>query len=545
MEALLRLLPASLQAFLQLGPSPIDLSVFPTHCTSFASRIEIPHVTVNFAEYLANGTVLPLPENHPTCRTPEQVVQADLCRISLSVATSNSSEITMEAWLPHKYTGRLLTVGNRGLSGCIIYSEISMGASLGFATIGANNGQNGTSGEAFLNNPEVMEDYTSRSLHTANTIGKVLYNQFYHSPHRKSYYYGCSCGGRQGFHSARYFPGDFDGIIAGAPLIKFKALTAWGALFYNRTGPPGSDSFLNAGDWALVHDETLRQCDGIDGAMDGLLADPDQCNFVPELLICRNGQTHGCLTGRQVQTVRDVFSPVHRSNGELIYPAMQYGINTKDSVSYYLSGTPWNLTSNWGRYAIYGNPKWDPTTFTQADVDKWQSHPLETWEGDLSAFEAKGGKLISFHGLQDSLVSSHISTLYYSHVSKTMSKHPADLDAFYRLFMVAGMDHCSNGPGYSNFGQDLKFMVGREAGSHILMDLVSWVEKGKAPDVLMGAKRNEEGEVVGWKPHCRWPEKSRFVGGKWVCLTANDAAALAVKTDGHVSSEFKKLTNDL
>lgn len=105
-------------SLLALGSSVLALDAFQTHCANFAS-IDLPNVKVNFATYVANGTNLSLPDNPPSCAFPSQYVSADMCRIAMAVATSNSSEITLEAWFPRNYTGRFLSTGNSGISGCM------------------------------------------------------------------------------------------------------------------------------------------------------------------------------------------------------------------------------------------------------------------------------------------------------------------------------------------------------------------------------------------------------------------------------------------
>lgn len=45
----------------------------------------------------------------------------------------------------------------------IKYEDIAYGTSRNFATVGANNGHNGTTGVAFLDNPEMVVDFAWRS----------------------------------------------------------------------------------------------------------------------------------------------------------------------------------------------------------------------------------------------------------------------------------------------------------------------------------------------------------------------------------------------
>lgn len=108
----------------------------------------------------------------------------------MRVETSNRSEITLEAWLPIDWNGRFLSTGNGGVSGCIQYVDLAYTASFGFATVGANNGHNGTSGQAFYNNPDVVADFAYRSLHTGVVVGKEVSQAYYGKPHNVSYYLG-------------------------------------------------------------------------------------------------------------------------------------------------------------------------------------------------------------------------------------------------------------------------------------------------------------------------------------------------------------------
>lgn len=194
--------------------------------------------------------------------------------------------------------------------------------------MGANNGHNGTSGLAFYQNPDVLADYAGRSLHTSVSAGKELALQFYNKPHAQSYFLGCSQGGRQGIASAEKFPTDFDGIIAGAPALDFNNLISWRASFLPRTGALGSKNFIGADLWAgLIHDEVLRQCDGLDGVLDGILEDPGACHFDAGTLRCEleTGTDQRCLTPKQVGIVESMFRPLTYADGEVVYPGMQPG----------------------------------------------------------------------------------------------------------------------------------------------------------------------------------------------------------------------------
>jgi feruloyl esterase len=144
-----------------------------------------------------------------------------------------------------------------------------------------------------------------------------------------------------GVKAAEMFPQDFDGIVAGAPAVNFNNMTSWRASFYDKTGPSSSASFISANVWSgLIHNEVLRQCDTMDGVEDGIIENPTLCNFRPETLICASGNaTDDCLSVAQVEIVREVFSPLYGSSGELAFPAMQPGSEVL-AVQKLYAGTP-------------------------------------------------------------------------------------------------------------------------------------------------------------------------------------------------------------
>ena len=82
-------------------------------------------------------------------------------------------------------------------------------------------GHNGTRGTAFYESPEIVADFAYRSLHTGVVVGKELTKAYYEQDYTKSYYLGCSTGGRQGLKMVQDFPNDFDGVVAGAPAVAF------------------------------------------------------------------------------------------------------------------------------------------------------------------------------------------------------------------------------------------------------------------------------------------------------------------------------------
>lgn len=142
------------------GTTPDD---FNSKCAGIASTLAIEGGVVHSADFISAGTNFTIPVYNETCPGGGQEVLADICRVALYVSTSEQSGINMEAWLPSNWTGRFLSGGNGGLNGCIKYPDLAYASGLGFAAVGTNNGHNGSHGDPFYNNPDVVEDFAYRA----------------------------------------------------------------------------------------------------------------------------------------------------------------------------------------------------------------------------------------------------------------------------------------------------------------------------------------------------------------------------------------------
>jgi feruloyl esterase len=153
-------------------------------------------------------------------------------------------------------------------------------------------------------------------------LGKQIVDAYYGTPPSKSYYLGCSTGGRQAIQSALLFPEDFDGLVAGSPATDFNHLSSWQAMLGRLVGAPlnTTDAFIPATLWPVITREIMNQCDGLDGVKDGIITDPDQCVFRPEALLCSaKTKSSNCITAPQVAALRDIYQPLFGTEGQLLY----------------------------------------------------------------------------------------------------------------------------------------------------------------------------------------------------------------------------------
>lgn len=202
----------------------------------------------------------------------------------------------------------------------IDYSSLAYLSAFDFAVVGSNNGHNGTGGASFLNAPETIIDFSHRSVHVSSQLSKSLAAAYYTVPHTKSYYVGCSTGGRQGFSAIRRYPADFDGVVAGSPALNLNHLSGWTVLLSIRNGALSGTPVVSPEQWEAVRLDILAECDGIDGVVDGIIDDPDRCRYSPARLLCSAAGANAklCLTREQADVVVFVFSPLRWTNGELI-----------------------------------------------------------------------------------------------------------------------------------------------------------------------------------------------------------------------------------
>ncbi|MBI4164982.1 MAG: tannase/feruloyl esterase family alpha/beta hydrolase, partial [Acidobacteria bacterium] len=326
-------------------------------------------------------------------------------------------------------------------------------------------------------------DYAFRATHVAALAGKAITEHYYGKAPRKSYFWGCSGGGRQGLVEAQRFPWDFDGIVVVAPGINLSGVLM-SRLWNTRVATQGGPSLFSPADVKWLHEAVVAKCDQDDGVKDGVIGNPLACKIDPSEWACKAGNKAPCLSAAQAEAFTKIYAGPTNSKGDQIHtggfvPGLEFSIPTTPEV--------WTLSRDFCQYMGFTpapGPSWKPTDF---DFDRDYKRLalaqalLEDANPDLRKFKAAGGKLILAHGWTDGL--SPLNTIdYYEMAEKTMGGREATQD-FFRLFMVPGMGHCSGGAG--------------AYAIDYLSSLENWTEKGQAPDVMIGAHVKEE-VYTGW-----------------------------------------------
>ncbi len=479
-------------------------------CESLKSLV-LADTTITAAEsvpagpFQAPGT----PEIPARNGAPPLMVPAH-CRVALLLTPSPDSHIETEVWLPESdWNGKYEEVGNGGFNGNIVYTALAAAVKEGYATASTDGGHKGGSASFALGHPEKVTDFGYRAIHETALKAKSLITAYYGRGPKFSYWNGCSTGGRQGLKEAQRFPEDFDGIVAGAPANYETHLHAW-TVEVGMAAIKNDKNILPASMYPIINKAVLAACDAQDGVKDGLLNDPRKCKFDPSTLLCTSGNTGSCLTADQVEAVKKIYAPARTKSGDLIFPSFEPGSELGWGL---LAGgdQPAAIGQDTFRYLTYGDPKWDWHTFDldrdTAAADQKDDGIINAIDPDLSKFKAHGGKLLMYHGWNDTAIAPENSINYHASVLKKMGNKQED---WYRLFMVPGMMHCGGGPGPNQ----INWMGALER----------WREAGTAPEQLI-ATHVTGSQVDMTRPVCPYPQVATYKGAGSI----NDAASFSCK----------------
>ena len=471
---------------------------FAASCDSLAS-LALSEAKVTRAEVVAAGAFTP-----PAGRADQYRNVPEFCRVLATLTPSKDSDIKVEVWLPtNGWNRKLEVVGNGGWAGTISYGALAEGVRGGYAAASTDTGHSTTNGAFALGHPEKLIDFSWRSEHETTVKAKAVVTAFYGGAPQRSYWNGCSTGGRQALKEAQMFPDDFDGIIAGAPGNR----TAMG-LWIGQALLKDPASHIPAAKYPLIHKAAVAACDSTDGLKDGLISDPTRCKFDPGVLLCKDGDAADCLTAPQVEAARKVYGPgKNPRTGKVLFGTLAPG----SELGWAVMGAgpePYAPILEQARYVVYQDPSWDWRTFDfDKDNDRFERPEyliMNATDPHLDKFAAHGGKLLMYHGWADQNVSPYMTVDYFQHVREAMGA--AKTDSSVRLFMAPGMAHCSGGEGPNTFDK--------------LGTLDRWVEDGKAPASII-ASHSSGGKVDRTRPLCPYPQMAVYKGSGSIDDAAN------------------------
>ncbi|MFY9511342.1 MAG: tannase/feruloyl esterase family alpha/beta hydrolase [Rubrivivax sp.] len=490
---------------------------------------------------LVAPSALAVAERGPTPAATITPAMPAYCKVLGRIAPLDpqAPPILFQVNLPTQWNGRSLQYGGGGFNGVLISGlsllpaaryELPSPLAQGYVTVGTDSGhqnQPGQPPQAFALNDEALLNFAHASYKKVRDVSVALMQRAYGRAPDKLYFAGSSEGGREGVTMAQRYPEAFDGIFSRVPVLHWTGLQHAGL----RDGLA-----LTEGGWLppaqvkLVHDAVLAAFDAADGLGDGVISDPVGCRarFDVSKLQCSAGVSTGssanCLTPAQVNAVRTLGSPLRfdfdLANGLREYPgrgpsgegtaangptggwmAWWTGSAAPAFPPQQSNGIAWFYGGGAIQYFYAKNPGADLKSYKPQDhLPRLRevSALMDATNPDLSAFQARGGKLILLENLADYAQSPYAGIQYFEAVQQKLGRDKTA--GFARLYTAPGVDHVG---------------TGGPANADFLSALVGWVERGQAPAGLQLVEQSAKPPfaVQRARPLCEWPLWPRYKGG--------------------------------
>ena len=510
-------------------------------CEKLAAT-SVLHTTITSAAMIPEG-----PFSGP--RTPgfaamQGVTVPGHCEVKGVIRPTKDSEIKFALWLPPTgWNGKYRQQGSGGWAGAINYDSLIDPLRRGYAVAGTDDGHeaNGLSASWAIGHPEKLIDFGYRAVHETSVQAKAIVRAFYGRDAERSYFDGCSDGGREALMEAQRYPDDFNGVLAGAPANNWSRLFTgfvWNEHALLKTPASAIPPFK----LPVIQRAVVAACDRIDGVKDGLIEDPRACRFDPAALLCKSSDAMNCLTAPQIDALKKIYSgPRNPRTNETIFTGMPPGTeaipagwSTWITPEKAPAAFQFAFGNSYYGAAVFEDPNWDFRTMDfDRDVrigDTKAGGVLNATSADLRSFRAAGGKLIQYHGWGDAAIPATSSIEYYESVRTFLGKYPDarlqgthPVEDFYRLFLVPGMAHCGGGIGPNTFGNGPG--VSRvDPDYDAFSALERWVERGIAPDRVIGTGTvADDLSKTLTRPLCPYPNVAKYRGSGDV----NDAASFA------------------
>lgn len=475
----------------------------------------------------------------------------EYCRVTGAIAPVDSSapNIIFRVALPTAWNNKAAMFGGGGLDGTLpsVAGNVPAGPTdqpvplaRGYAVFASDSGHQanaaGSLDGQFQLNDEAMRNFGGEALKKTHDAAIYLIKARYAAgAPKKAYFAGGSTGGREALSVAQRWPEDWDGIIAWYP--------AWNQLSAMLGGHRASRALAQAGAYPntakriLIRNASLEACDGLDGLVDGLINNQSACNgiFDPSTatlngvpLRCAGGVDTGdtCLSDAQITALKTMNTATKfnfflasgsqgypgynvwgadlgiTSNPSPLQPTVTFlNLGTEQPAMPVPAGAPY-ITKQLDQVIKYGvtrDPSYNSLSLDPENPGPWGERlsELSTMldvSSDVSAFVARGGKLLLAHGLSDVLVSTRATEQYYQRLQAQFGA--ANVDTFARFYEVAGYGHAVS----------TVFNVSWDS----LTALENWSEKGVAPKAQVAT---DTAGVPGRKrPLCDYPTWPKYKG---------------------------------
>ena len=275
---------------------------------------------------------------------PASGTTPEYCAVTGTVVTNSATGKTANflMQLPSNWTGKFLFSGCGGACGIVRPPPIAE-VQHGYAVAATDDGHIANAEGLFdgswavtapdVINQDAVTDYYYRAVHTMTVAGKQLATNFFGQVTgstqslSRSYFTGCSDGGREGMVEVDRYPADFDGVIAGDPFfdIRGQNIASLQVINVQLRSP---SAVVPQPLLSIVDQVVASQCDAADGVQDGLIQNPGACHFDPQRDLPRcAGDTPGtdCFTQDQIDSVSVYISAATDPSGREIHPGYPVG----------------------------------------------------------------------------------------------------------------------------------------------------------------------------------------------------------------------------
>ncbi|MDU8923331.1 tannase/feruloyl esterase family alpha/beta hydrolase [Pasteurellaceae bacterium LIM206] len=419
--------------------------------------------------------------------------------------------------LPENWNNKFLFQGGGGMDGFVgaaigsipIRSSTATPAlQRGYAVVSTDSGHSGRDA-TFAEDQQARIDLSYAAIGKVTGVAKQIIAQVYAKKPSKSYFMGCSNGGRSALIAAQRYPTEFDGVMVGNPGFRLSraALNAvWETNHYNAAAPSNGQGdkiladALSQKDFDTIVKAVLKKCDAKDGLADGIINAWEKCDFNPDSL-------KKALGKEKLALIKAVFGGPKNSKGEAIYTGFPFdtGIAAKGWRAWKLGNSQTaEPNSAFATMAMSSVNHLFMTPYQpQFDLSKfnWDKDVVKTAQmaamydavsTDYSTFNARGGKLIIIEGVSDPV----FSALDLRNWFRQLQADNPNSGEFARLFMVPGMNHCGGGPATDNFDP--------------LTALENWTDKGEAPERLIATGKSFPARSM---PLCAYPKVATYTQG--------------------------------
>ena len=468
---------------------------FMTHCAALAQGLAGAG-RITEAQFVASSPVQLAPPAPPGVTAPSP----DHCLVRGKINERTGIDgkpyaIGYELRLPVTWNGKFIFQGGGGVDGILRPALGLVGFSVtppnplsnGYAVASTDAGHLEEPGPIgpylFGLDPQARADKGYNAIPTVTAAARTVIAKLYPSPLKRSYFAGCSNGGRQAMLATQRYPDLFDGVIAAAPAYRVPLAAIEGIAHtkqFMSIAPKGDDgkpdlgSALSQEELKLTANAILEACDAADGVKDGMVQNMAACKFDPATLACKPGQNSACLAPEKAKVLAQIYAGQRNSKGELIYARWPFdpGLASPGWTAWRI-GTPKASPPNARNVTLiatsvpydFMSPPETPADPLQwaldFDFDRDTPRVMNGAGGfeagmefeaatstDLDRYTAHGGKIIFTHGTADPIFSA-LDTVSY--LDQLGMRYGAATPTFARLFVVPGMNHCAGGPATDQF----------------------------------------------------------------------------------------------